>query len=143
MCVDYGASFVQCWAYDPMNNFGGLYGDRSAVGSYLNTNGSYSFDYNIGSLRQVVGNGSVAGYWHHYAYSIDFISKRHYLFLDGRLVRSTSNPSTGSAIRIHPCCISTYDGGTKYNIPFYLTQLAVWDYPKYLANFNIPQKPYI
>ena len=39
-----------------------------------------------------------------------------------------------------------YDGRKqefKLNSAFYMTQLVIWDYPKYTTNFTIPNKPYI
>lgn len=141
--VDANASFCQCWQYDPMHNFAGIYGSGSSVGSYLCNGSSFGFNNNIGSLKQVVGNGATAKYWHHYAYSIDFVNKKHYLFLDGNLAIQSINNLSGGSICINPCCIHTLDGSSKLNSAFYMTQLAVWDYPKYTTNFTIPNKPYI
>lgn len=143
MSVDYNANFCQCWQYDPMNNFSGIRGDSSSVGSYLCNGSSFGFNGSIGQLKQVVGNGVQAKYWHHYAYSIDFVNKKHYLFLDGNLAIQLSNNLSGGSIGINPCCIDTNNGSSKLNSAFYMTQLVVWDYPKYTTNFTIPNKPYI
>ena len=139
--VDNGTYFAQFAEVINAYNFAGLSSGSSSVGSYMVSGSSASYNYGIGSLSNVLTTYNVADAWHHYCYTADFKNQKGYFFLDGILVRTTTNRLTSGTLAFNPCCISTNNGTSKVPYGYYLAQVAVWDYPKYTASFTIPRKP--
>lgn len=138
--VDYNGTGYQCFSFDNFHNFAGLNSSGASVGSYWYSGSSSTFLQGLVSYKAEIGYNDRGESWHHYAYTIDFVNAKHYMFVDGRLGRSSDNRNGGGNIYLEPCPIYTTSGMEKANGSYDITQLAVWDYPKYKENFTVPKK---
>jgi len=129
----------QCFSYDQFNNFAGINSTSNRAGTYWWNGSGFSFESGVVSFQSIIGYDDLGRSWHHYAYTIDFVNKKHYMFVDGVCGRYSNNDKAGGNIYIEPCPIETNDGATKINSRFDMTQLVVWDYPKYTSGFTVPR----
>ena len=129
----------QCIGYDSFANFAGITETSNRVGSYWWGGSSFSYRGEVVAYQSYVGYDSYGHSWHHYAYTIDFVSQKHYMFVDGTLGLTANNTQTGGNLYIEPCPIATNNGWEKVNSRFDMTQLVVWDYPKYTSSFTVPR----
>lgn len=127
---------VQYFEMEALSNFTNMYSDRSSVGSYLNENGSYSLNYNIGYFRNILTSDTTGSSWHHFAVTFDYPNETMYLFIDGYLSKISHHNKSSSSMFLRASAASMYNPSILVR-PYDIAQLAMWDYPKYKESFDI------
>jgi len=127
---------VQYFEMEALANFTNMTSYNSTVGSYLYENGSYSLNWTIGYLRNVLTSDTTGYSWHHFAVTFDYPNNKMYLFIDGYLSRISNHNHSSNYMILHAAAASMYNPSILIR-SYDIAQLAIWDYPKYKESFDI------